>query len=110
MFDDTLLDSSAKRAPVLNGKHWLIAIAVGVVFFFAFYFALPLVSANEKSVIVTQSAILAAVLAAYTLILCYVWTDSGRHGFNRLVWFIITLLLPLLGFILYLVYSAAKTG
>ena len=47
MFEDTLLDSSTKMAPVLKGKHWLISIAIGAVFFLTGYFVLPMVSANE---------------------------------------------------------------
>ena len=35
MFEDTLLESSTKMAPVLKGKHWLISIAIGAVFFLA---------------------------------------------------------------------------
>jgi protein TonB len=110
MFDDTLLDSSPKSAPVLNGKHWLISFAIGVVFFLAGYFALPVVSANETKVILAQSAILGVVFAGFAAILCYVLADAGKHGFNRGVWFTIVLLFNLVGFILYLIYSAAKTG
>ena len=63
MFDDSLLESSAKMAPVLTGKHWLISLAIGVAVFFTFFFVLPMVSANETSVIVTQAAIVAAVVS-----------------------------------------------
>lgn len=110
MFEDTLLESSAKRAPVLKPKHWLISIAIGAVFFLIGYFVLPMVSANETNVIVTQSAIVGCLIAGFALILCYVLADAGRNGFNRWVWFVINLLLPLVGFILYLIYSASKTG
>ena len=110
MFEDTLLDSSAKSAPILTTKHWLISIAVGAIFFLTGYFVLPMLSANETSVIMTQSGILAIVALGLTLILCYVVADAGRNGFNRGVWFGIALVLPLVGFILYLIYSASKTG
>ena len=110
MFEDSLLESSAKMAPVLKGKHWLISIAIGAAVFLAGYFILPMVSANETSVIVTQSAIVGVVVAGFALILCYVLADAGRHGFNRGVWFVIVFLLNLVGFIIYLIYSAAKTG
>jgi protein TonB len=50
------------------------------------------------------------VLGGFALMLCYVVADAGRYGFNRAVWFIVTLLLNLVGFIIYLVYTAAKTG
>ena len=69
-----------------------------------------MVSANETSVIATQSAIVGVVVTGFALILCYVLADAGRHGFNRVVWFVIVFLLNLLGFIIYLIYSAAKTG
>ena len=110
MFEDSLLESSAKMAPVLKGVHWLISILIGVATFLSGYFILPMVSANETKVIVTQSTIVAVVVAGFSLILCYVLADCKRHGFNRALWFIVVLLLNLIGFIIYLMYSAAKTG
>jgi protein TonB len=110
MFEDTLLESSAKSAPILTVKHWLISIAIGVVIFLTGYFVLPMVSANETSVIVTQSGIVAGVITGLALILCYVVADAGRNGLNRGVWFAVAFLLPLVGFIIYLIYSASKTG
>ena len=110
MFEDTLLDSSAKSAPILTPKHWLISIAIGAVFFLTGYFVLPMISANETSVILTQSGIVGVVIAGLAAILCYVLADAGRNGFNRGVWFTIAFLLPLVGFIIYLIYSASKTG
>ena len=87
MFEDTLLDSSAKSAPVLTTKHWLISIALGAVVFLTGYFVLPMLSANETSVILTQSGIVAGVVLCLVLILCYVLADAGRNGFNRGLWF-----------------------
>jgi protein TonB len=110
MFEDILLESSPDAAPTLKGIHWLISLGVGALFFLAGYFILPMVSANEKSVIVTQSIIVGVVLGGLSLILCYVWADCKRHGFNRGVWFVVNLLLPVVGFIIYLIFSAAKTG
>jgi protein TonB len=110
MFDGTLLDSSSQRAPVLNGTHWLIALVASVALFFAGYFGLPMLSANETSVIVTQSIILAVMGGAWALGLCYLLADAKRHGFSAVVWAVIYFLLPLFGFILYLIYTAAKTG
>jgi protein TonB len=111
MFDDTLLDSSPKMAPILTGKHWLISLIIGAVIFFAGFFGLPMISANETNVILTQSAILAVIVTGFALILCYVLADAARNGFNRWAWFIIVLLLLILpGFVVYLIYSAAKTG
>src|SRR5208337_3025047 len=110
MFEDCLLESSVTAAPVLKGIHWLISIAIGAVVFLAGYFILPMVSANETKVILTQSAIVAVVVAGFALILCYVLADCKRHGFNPYVWFAVVLLLNLVGFIIYLIYSATKTG
>ncbi|MFZ0963466.1 MAG: energy transducer TonB [Terriglobia bacterium] len=110
MFEDTLLESSVKAAPVLRGIHWLISIVIGAAVFLSLFFILPTISANETKIIAAQSAIVAAVATAFAVILCYVLADCKRHGFNRAVWFIIVLLLNLVGFIIYLVYSAAKTG
>jgi protein TonB len=110
MFEDSLLESSAKRAPVLTGKHWLISIIIGAAVFFTLFFALPMVSANEASVIMTQSAILGSLVVGFALVLCYVLADARRNGFNRWAWFVVNLLLPLVGFVIYLIYSAAKTG
>lgn len=110
MFEDTLLESSSKMAPVLKGKHWLISIIIGAVTFGAVYFALPMVSANDPSVIATQSGILAGVITGWALIICYVMSDARRNGFSPWVWVVINILLPLLGFVIYLIYSASKTG
>jgi protein TonB len=69
-----------------------------------------MLSANETSVILTQSGIVAGIVTGLALILCYVVADAGRNGFNRGVWFAIALVLPLVGFVIYLIYSASKTG
>jgi protein TonB len=111
MFEDTLLESSPENAPILEGKHWLISIIIGAVCFLGLFFFLPMISANETRVILAQSAIVAGVITGSALILCYVLAECKRQGFNRVVWFIVVLLgLILVGFIIYLVYSATKTG
>jgi len=110
MFEDTLLESSTKAAPVIKGIHWIITLSIAIGVFLAGYFLLPMVSANETKVIVTQSAIVAVVLGGYSLILCYVVADCKRWGFNPIVWFIVVLLLNVVGFLIYLIFSAAKTG
>ena len=33
MFDETLLDSSPSRAPILNSTHWAIVFGLGVIGF-----------------------------------------------------------------------------
>jgi protein TonB len=111
MFEDTLLESSPSAAPVLQPWHWLLSFIICVVVFLAGIFLLPVFSFGvEERVIVAQSVILGVVLGGFTLILCYVVADAGRYGFSRGVWFAVTLLLNLAGFIVYLIYTAAKTG
>ncbi len=110
MFEDCLLESSAEAAPVLKGIHWLISLGIGAAFFLILYFVLPTVSANETKVILAQSAIVGVVAAGFALILCYVMADCKRHGFNRGVWFVVVFLLNLVGLVIYLAYSATKTG
>ncbi len=110
MFDETLLDSSPKRAPVLKTKHWLISIGVGVVFFAAVFFGLPLLSPGaEEKVLIAQAAILGIIFTCYALMLCYVLADAASLGFSRGVWFAVTLVLNVVGFVIYLMYTAAKT-
>ncbi|HTS71878.1 MAG TPA: TonB family protein [Terriglobia bacterium] len=110
MFEGTLLESSTEKAPTLKGIHWAISFGIGVAVFLTLYLLLPTISANETKVIVAQAAIVASVFTAFAVILCYVLADCKRHGFNRAVWFIVVLLLNLVGFIIYLMYSASKTG
>jgi len=111
MFDETLLDSSPSRTPVLKGIHWLISLGVGVLFFLAVYFGLPILFGPPDSVkvLIAQAAIIAVVMTAYSLILCYVVADARHLGFSAVLWFFVVLLLNLIGFILYLVYTAVKT-
>src|SRR5271157_5107244 len=110
MFDETLLESSPSRVPVLKGKHWLISLAIGVVVFLALYFGLRvLVFGAETKVIVAQASILAALVTGYALMLCYVVSDARQQKLNARLWFVIVLLLNVVGFILYLIFSAIKT-
>jgi periplasmic protein TonB len=116
MFEDTLLDSSAKRAPVLTGTHWLISFIWAAINFAAGYFYFfPLFATNEngvveKSALLIMSGAAAVVALGLALILCYVWSDARKNGFNQYVWFAIAFFLPLAGFIIYLIYSAKQTG
>jgi len=111
MFDECLLDSSPSRVPVLSGVHWAIILGVGAAAFLALYFALPVAFVyDESKVLIAQSAILASILAGFTFILCYVFSDSRHLGFSTGLWMTVAFLLNLVGFFMYLIYSAAKTG
>jgi protein TonB len=110
MFDDTLLESSPSNVPVLRGKHWLISLGIGILVFLAVFFILPMVAFGaETKVVLAQGIILGSVVGCYALMLCYVLADAQRLGLNGWAWFVITLLLNVVGFVLYLIYSAAKT-
>jgi len=110
MFDETLLESSPLRQPVLKGKHWLISLGVGILGFLGFYFALPIVFVPpEQRVLIAQSSIVGVILMCFALILCYVVADARHLGFRAWPWFVVTLVLNGVGFVIYLIYSAAKT-
>ncbi len=112
MFDETLLDSSPSRAPVLTGTHWSISIAVGMVGFLAWYFVAPLALGPPDSakVLITQAALFGGMpLLVTSAMLCYVWADTRHLGLRTGLWLAVVFLLNLLGFLLYLIYSAAKT-
>jgi periplasmic protein TonB len=110
MFDDSLLESSPKRAPVLKGKHWIVSLAAGIVVFGAAFFGIPMViPGNETKVVIAQAAIIGVVVLCFCLMLCYIIEDSKQTGTSTVGWFIVGLLLPLVGFVGYLVYTAVKT-
>ena len=111
MFDDTLLDSAPSHAPILRSVHWIIALAAAVGGYFLGNYALPLLSAGaDPKVISMQSGILGVLVACYALMLCYVYADCRHLGFSAGVWLTLTLLLYVVGFLIYLFYSASKTG
>lgn len=112
MFDETLLDSSPSRAPVLTFIHWLISIGVGALGFLAWYFGAPFIFGPPES---TSAAIVQAVLygavplLVEALILCFVYADARHLDFNVWLWFAVCLLLNVVGLLFYLIYSAMKT-
>src|SRR5512146_2825976 len=110
MLSDTLLDSSPAREPVLHGRHWLMMVAAAMAGFCLGWFGFPLVETPQTKVLATQSLILAAAFFLTTLMLAYVYADSRHLGLRTWPWIALTLLLSIVGFIGYLVYSAAKTA
>jgi protein TonB len=110
MFDENLLESSPSHVGVLKGKHWLISLAIGAVVFLALFFLLPVLSFGaETKVVLAQSIIAAVLVTGYSLMLCYVVADASKLKLNATVWFVVVLLLNVVGFLIYLVYSAMKT-
>jgi periplasmic protein TonB len=110
MLSETLLDSSPTREPVLQGRHWLVAVAAAVAGFCLAWFGLLLAEAPLTKMLATQSLILAAVFFFSALMLVYVYADSRHLRLRTWPWIMLTSLLNIGGFIAYLVYSAAKTG
>ncbi len=113
MFGETLLDSSPSRAPVLKAVHWAICVGAGVVGFLAWYFAVPLIlgPASSAAILTTQALMFGALpIFFYVLMILYVFADAGHLGYNRILWVAATVILPLAGYIVYLIYSASKTG
>ncbi|HEV2498185.1 MAG TPA: energy transducer TonB [Terriglobia bacterium] len=112
MFDQTLLDSSPDRAPVLSPVHWAISIGLGVLGFLAWYFLVTLFLGRPDSnaTLALQSFVFGFIpLFIMALMLSYVYADTRRMHFNTALWFILTLVLNVLGFLIYLIYSANKT-
>src|SRR5271157_1751711 len=110
MFEDSLLESSPSRAPVLKYWHWIISLALGLIVFLTIFFGLPIVSFGAETKVVTAQAIILGVLSAgYALMLCYVWADARHLKLNAPASFVVVLLFNLVGFVAYLIYSAVKT-
>jgi periplasmic protein TonB len=111
MFTENLLESSPEQTPVLTAVHWFISLVVGALAFAGAYFALGWISEGaETRVLITQSSIVGIVLFFYALMICYVYSDTRHLGFSTMLWLIITVPLNLVGFLIYLIYSAARTG
>lgn len=112
MFDETLLDSSPSRAPVLSDTHWLIIFAAGLVGFLAWFFGAPILLGppeNTKALIAQAVIFAGAPLFFQVMFLCYIYSDSHHLRLSTLPWMVATFFLSVVGFLFYLIYSAAKT-
>ena len=111
MFEDALLESSPRRASVLRRNHYLISMFAGTLFFAQGLYLLPLLLllADRRALFVT-SAMLGVAATLTTLMLCYVGVDARQQDLRAWPWLGIALLLNLPGFLVYLVYSAWKSG
>ena len=113
MFDETLLDSSPSNKPVMTNAHWAASLGVGVLFFLVGYLDIipGLLSGGDRRTLLTQCIIFLAIPSfAYAAMLSYVFSDARRHGFSAALWMVVVLLLNVVGFLFYLVYTAMKTG
>ncbi|MBZ5670374.1 MAG: TonB family protein [Acidobacteriia bacterium] len=111
MFEDALLESSPGRSPVLHRIHYLLSALVGTLVCIQGLYLLPLVLAPAGArALHIAAGIVGTVAAAYALMLCYVWADTKQQRLRTWPWFVATLALNTGGFLIYLVYSAARTG
>lgn len=111
MFEDTLLESSSRQTSVLHRTHYLLSALAGALFFAQGLYLLPLLLAPPgRRALFIAAGMMGVIAALYTLMLCYVWEDTRRQHLRAWPWLAITLLLNLPGFLIYLVYSAQKTG
>ena len=111
MFEDALLDSSPRHTSVLRRIHYLFSTLTGTLFFVQAVYLLPRLLATASLQAIIVAATMAGVAAALcALMLCYVWADARQQHWRTWLWLGITLLLNLPGFLIYLVYSARKTG
>jgi protein TonB len=111
MFEDALLDSSPRQKSVLHRIHYLISALAGTLFFVQGLYLLPLIFApSAQRALVIAAALVGLVAAIYALMVSYVWSDARQQGLAAWPWVGVTLLLNLPGFLIYLVYSAQKSG
>jgi protein TonB len=111
MFEQTLLESSPRRLPVLRRIHYLTSTLFGALVFGAGLQVLPAVLMVSAPRAVFAMAALAGTAALLEgLMLCYVSADLRRQGLPAWPWASTTMILSLPGFLIYLVYAAAKSG
>jgi protein TonB len=111
MFDQTLLDSSPSRAPLLNSTHYFCVAAGGAMASLAWFLARArLFSAIPIRTSVTQSLLIGTLVAAFVLMVSYVYAESRRLALNAAFWVALTCVLNVPGFVGFLIYTAARTG
>ena len=111
MFEDALLDSSLRQKPVLRKLHYLLSALAGTSFFVLGLYLIPLlfVPTGQRALMIAAATV-GVVAALYSLMLCYVGADARQRDMRVWTWVGITMVLNLPGFLIYLIYSAKKTG
>jgi protein TonB len=111
MFEDALLESSSRSRSVLRRAHYVISVFAGTVIFAMGMGLMPMLIVPEDQRALLIAAALAGLFGAlYALMLCYVRADARQQRSRAWPWLGLTLFLNLPGFLIYLVYSARKTG
>jgi protein TonB len=111
MFENSLLESSRRWNSVLFPIHYSLSALLGTFFFTLRLRAFPsLPAVSSRGALFITAGAMGAATAFYTLILCYVWSDARQQHLHQWPWLAFTLLLNLPGFLIYLAYSAKKSG
>ncbi len=109
MFDRTLVESSSTA--MLHRKHWLVALVAGAAAALVARFSLPSVLPATGLWRWTGFAVAVGILAACSALMAnFAYADAKRAGLDPGVWAVIVGLLSGVGFVAYLIRSAAKTG
>lgn len=111
MFNENLLESSSGRSPVLGPAHWLISALAGLVGFVAASLTLPVeTTPSGTNALLLRAAVVGGTVMFDALAVCYTYSDARRQGLGARLWMALVLVTSLPGFMVYLIYSAARTG
>ena len=84
MFENSLIDLGLIRQPVLKRFHWAVSVVIGAVFFTTAWFVLGAISDVETGVVNFQATVIGVFTGSWSLMVCYIWTDSRRENFSVL--------------------------
>jgi periplasmic protein TonB len=111
MFENNLLESSPLCDSPLKAGDRGHAVLAGALGFIVGLGALPLITAPAPAgVHAVRAAILGAIAMGFAFMVIYVYREARHWGFKPWVWCGLVAISNLLGFALFLIYSAAKTG
>jgi len=111
MFENTLLESSSDRLPVLTSPHRVIAMLAGLGGFLIAWKLLPIFFfAPDPKALLWQSQFVGTAVALHALMVCYVYAAARRLHLSARAWAAATFLFSFAGFLTFLVHAALKTG
>ncbi len=111
MFENTLLESSSDRIPVLTSRHRAIAMLAGLGGFLTAWKLLPiLIFAPNPKILLWQSHLAGIALALHALMVCYVYAAARRLRLGGRGWAAVTFVFSFAGFLAFLVHASLKTG
>jgi protein TonB len=111
MFENNLLESSPLCDSPLKAGDRGHAVLVGVLGFIVGLGVLPLITAPASwGPHAVRAVVLAALATCFAFMLIYAYREARHCGLEPWVWCGLVVISNLLGFALFLIYSAAKTG